>query len=83
VIALDEQLDGRVQRALQGHPHLTNGNLQSESSDGRVTLRGVVTTYYQKQIAQELLRSVEGVREVVNHLEVTWKKPRQRTAVSA
>ncbi len=83
MIALDEQLDGRVQRALQRHPNLTNGNLQSETNDGRVTLRGVVSTYYQKQIAQELLRSVEGVTEIVNQLEVTWKKPRQRTAASA
>lgn len=83
VIALDEQLDGRVQRALQRHPSLTNGKLQCETNDGRVTLRGVVSTYYQKQIAQELLRGVEGVREVVNHLEVNWKKPRRRTAVGA
>lgn len=83
MIALDEQLDGRVRRALQGHPHLTNGNLKCEATDGRVTLKGVVSTYYQKQIAQELLRSVDGVREVVNQLEVTWKQPRQRTAVSA
>lgn len=83
MIALDEQLDGRVQRALRRHPNLTNGQLECETNDGRVTLRGVVTTYYQKQIAQELLRGVEGVREVVNQLEVTWKKPRQRTAASA
>lgn len=83
MIAFDEQLDGRVQRALQCHPNLVNGQLQSETSDGRVTLRGVVSTYYQKQIAQELMRSIEGVREVVNHLEVTWKQPRRRTAASA
>jgi osmotically-inducible protein OsmY len=83
VIACDEQLEGRVQRALQCHPNLTNGRLTSETNDGRVTLRGVVTTYYQKQIAQELMRSIEGVREVVNHLEVTWKQPRHRSAASA
>lgn len=83
MIALDEQLDGRVRRVLLGHPNLTNGKLRCESNDGRVTLKGVVSTYYQKQIAQELLRSVEGVREIVNQLEVNWKQPHQRTAVSA
>lgn len=83
MIALDEQLEGRVQHALRCHPHLTNGHLSSETSDGRVTLRGVVSTYYQKQIAQELMRSIEGVREVVNHLEVTWKQPPRRSAASA
>ncbi len=83
MIAPDDQLDGRVRRALRKHPNLTNGQLDCETNDGRVTLRGVVSTYYQKQIAQELLRSVEGVREVVNHLEVTWKGPRQRTMMTA
>jgi osmotically-inducible protein OsmY len=36
-----------------------------------VTLRGVVRTYFQKQMAQEVVRRVDGVDEICNELEVT------------
>ena len=35
-------------------------------------LRGVVNSYYQKQMAQEAIRRVEGVQSIENHLEVDW-----------
>ena len=38
----------------------------------KVTLRGVVGTYYQKQMAQEVLRHVDGVFQITNELEVNW-----------
>ena len=43
-----------------------------ETDAGRVTLRGVVNTYFQKQMAQESLRHVDGVHEIANELEVCW-----------
>ena len=36
-----------------------------------MTLRGVVQSYFQKQMAQEALRHVDGVHEILNELEVT------------
>ena len=65
-------LDDRVLTALAGNPHVADRKLRFETSQGRVTLRGVVGTYYQKQMAQEAVRHVEGVDEIANELEVCW-----------
>jgi len=35
-----------------------------------VVLRGVVGTYFQKQMAQEAVRCVDGVDEIANKLQV-------------
>jgi len=65
-------LDDRILNALEQNPYLTHRNLRFETQQGRVTLRGVVGTYFQKQMAQESLRHVEGVAEIANELEVAW-----------
>jgi len=65
-------LDDRVTVALEGNPYVAGRNLRFESSEGRVTLRGVVGSYFQKQMAQEAVRRVEGVDEIANELEVAW-----------
>jgi len=69
---LDTPLHDRVCTALEGNPHVGRRNLRFEASQGRVTLRGVVGTYYQKQMAQEAIRHVDGVDEISNELEVSW-----------
>lgn len=73
MIEVDVQLDDRVLTALERNPHLPGRNLRCETEAGRVTLRGVVGSYYQKQMAQELLRTIEGVRAIDNQLEVNWR----------
>ena len=65
-------LDLRVRNALVESPYLQRRNLRFESSEGCVVLRGTVNSYFQKQMAQEALRRVEGVGEIQNHLEVSW-----------
>ena len=69
---IDIPLDHRVHSALEQNPHVARRNLRFETEQGRVTLRGIVGTYYQKQIAQEVVRRVEGVEEIANELEVCW-----------
>lgn len=69
---IDIPLDDRVFTALEQNPHTARRNLRFETNQGRVTLRGVVGTYFQKQMAQEAVRYVEGVAEVSNELEVSW-----------
>lgn len=64
-------LSEQVVSALQGNPYLARRNLRFEASEGRVTLRGVVRSYFQKQMAQEALRELEGIEEIYNELEVT------------
>jgi osmotically-inducible protein OsmY len=63
-------LNDRVSTALERNPYLANRKLRFETQQGRVTLRGVVNTYFQKQMAQESLRHIEGVAEIANELEV-------------
>jgi len=67
------KLDDRVQTALLQHANVPQRNLRFESSDGRVTLHGTVHSYYQKQMAQEALRRLEGVQTIDNQIEVSWK----------
>jgi osmotically-inducible protein OsmY len=69
---IEMPLDDRVLTALERSPYVARRNLRFETSAGRVTLRGVVNTYFQKQMAQEALRYVDGVDEIANELEVCW-----------
>jgi len=72
MIAQDPPLDDRVMIALQRNPYVAGRNLRFEAAEGRVTLRGVVASYFQKQMAQEAVRKVDGVDEIANELEVAW-----------
>ncbi len=65
-------LDNRVLTALEQNPYFSSRNLRFETNEGRVVLRGVVGTYFQKQMAQEALRKIEGVDSIENELEVAW-----------
>lgn len=65
-------LADRVDVAIQTNPYLQGRKLRFETSGSRVTLHGQVNTYFQKQMAQELLKHVEGVDEIENGLEVMW-----------
>lgn len=63
-------LEDRVLTALERNPHVARRNLRFETCEGRVTLRGVVGSFFQKQMAQEALRHIDGVHEIANELEV-------------
>ncbi len=67
-------LDDKVLNALERSPYVPRKTLRFETAEGRVTLRGVVCSYFQKQMAQEALRRVEGVHEILNELEVAGNK---------
>jgi osmotically-inducible protein OsmY len=65
-------LADRVREALILNPHVKSRDLRFETAEGCVTLRGTVGTYYQKQLAQEALRRVDGIERIDNELEVSW-----------
>lgn len=69
---LDRPLEDRVLTALEQNPYVARRNLRFEAAEGRVILRGRVGSYFQKQMAQEALREVEGIDEIANELEVCW-----------
>lgn len=63
-------LEGRIESAISRAPHLVDKLVRIEMHAGHVVLRGVVRSYYQKQMAQETVRTVDGVAQVENQLEV-------------
>lgn len=69
---VDMQLADRAHRALRQNPHLPHARLRLHAQQGRITLEGVVRSFYQKQMAQESLRNLEGVSAIENQLEVEW-----------
>lgn len=65
-----EELSQRIHLTLSLDPHVGNRQVNFELINRDVLLTGTVRSYYQKQMAQESLRRVEGIGRVVNQLEV-------------
>ncbi len=63
----------QIQGALNNSPHVSSRKVQIEATDGRVRLEGTVTTFFQKQMAQELVRRLDGVERIDNLLQVNWQ----------
>jgi osmotically-inducible protein OsmY len=63
-------LHDRIDSAIHDNPHLSGHTLQVEMRPGRIILRGVVRSYYQKQVAQEVIRQIDGVQRIENRLQV-------------
>lgn len=59
-----------VEVALTRSSALAGRNLRFEVHEDGVVLRGIVRSYYHKQLAQESLRTVSGVSRITNELEV-------------
>ena len=72
----DATLEERIGFAADDSPYLTGSNISIEPSTHRVVVRGVVSTYYEKQMAQETLLRIDGVESVENHLEVLRRRCR-------
>ncbi len=68
--ASGDELAERIKRAILLNPYLPKRRVRVETHAGRVVLKGVVHSYFQKQMAQEVLRKIEGVEEISNELEV-------------
>jgi len=69
---LTPQLFQRIRDALSTNPHVPSHKVRVEAADGRVVLKGQVSTFFQKQMAQEAIRRVDGVELIDNLLEVNW-----------
>jgi osmotically-inducible protein OsmY len=72
-----QALADRVRKALVVHPHLRRTLVDCEAAQGCVTLKGRVDSFFQKQMAQEALRHLEGVAKIDNQLEVAWPEPEE------
>jgi osmotically-inducible protein OsmY len=52
--------------------HLNSRRMHIRNDAGHVTIQGSVQSFYEKQMAQEALRGIDGVQSIENELEVTW-----------
>ncbi len=62
----------QVQSALNRNPYFPTRKLRVEAADGHVRIEGTVGSFFQKQMAQEVVRRLDGVERVVNQLQVSW-----------
>ena len=68
----EQRLQERIQEALSSSPYLPGKRVFCRTDRGQVTLSGKVSTYFQKQMAQESVRRLDGVQGIENLLEVRW-----------
>ena len=62
----------RVHRALRSSPYISESQVHFAAKRGEITLHGNVNTFFQKQMAQETIRRIDGVQQIENLLEVNW-----------
>jgi osmotically-inducible protein OsmY len=75
----DRELQEQVLSALEWEPGVDAAHIGVSVDAGVVTLQGVVTTYFQKIVAERTARRVYGVRAIANDLAV---KPTSSTSRS-
>jgi osmotically-inducible protein OsmY len=69
---LQSPLFDRIHAALSTSPYVPGREVRVEAADGRVVLKGNVRSFFQKQMAQEAIRRIDGVEAIDNLLEVNW-----------
>ncbi len=66
----DDSIYDNVRRKLASDPVVKGGALEVDVQQGVVTLKGAVELEKQKTRAEKIAKKVDGVRKVVNQLEV-------------
>jgi osmotically-inducible protein OsmY len=61
-----------VHRALHQSPYLAGNRVRVETGEGEVRLHGHVGSFFEKQMAQEVVRRLDGVERVENLIQVVW-----------
>jgi osmotically-inducible protein OsmY len=70
---LSTPLFDRIHEALITNPHVpSRRQVRVEAADGHVVLKGNVRSFFEKQMAQEAVRRIDGVAMIDNLLEVNW-----------
>lgn len=72
VAAPPNGLADQVHGALRRSPYISGGDVRIEAEEGVVRIEGAVRSFFHKQMAQEVIRRLDGVERIVNCLQVTW-----------
>jgi osmotically-inducible protein OsmY len=70
MISTDPPLDARIDFAIHNNPYLAGRRFQFKTDENGVTLEGQVGTYFQKQMAQEVILRLDGVTRIDNRVKV-------------
>jgi osmotically-inducible protein OsmY len=71
--ALSAPLFERIHESLTTNPYVpSRRQVRVEAADGHVVLKGSVRSFFEKQMAQEAVRRIDGVEMIDNLLEVNW-----------
>ena len=73
--ARDAWIDGKAEATLLFNTQISNFDINTHVKDGTVMLSGMVDNAMEKELAEELVMSVDGVEGVVNELKVRDSKP--------
>ena len=65
-------IEDQVHQAIEENPYCNSEQLQYEMHEGHVVLRGTVSSFFHKQMAQEALRRIAGVQHIDNRLAVSY-----------
>jgi len=65
------QIAEEAKDRLRNEPHLNRRDVSCECEEDVLRLRGELPTFYEKQVAQEAVKRVEGVAGVINDIRVT------------
>ena len=66
------QFNDQVISAVVHNPHVDLSTMHIETQGDNVTINGTAQTFFEKQMAQEAIRKIDGVNAIENLLEVTW-----------
>ena len=59
-----------AKRLLESSPYFALRNLSCRCEEGRLVIHGQLASFYEKQLAQEVVARVEGIVQIVNEIQV-------------
>ena len=67
---MDTHVTQTARHRLERSPYLSIRNVLCDFEDGALRLRGRLSSFYCKQLAQEAVVGIDGVLQIVNETEV-------------
>ncbi len=67
---MDQQLVSQVESRLKEEKQLNSWNIRVQSVQSQITLSGVVRTSQEKNLAEKITRTVDGVGEIYNQITI-------------
>jgi len=77
----DEQIRKDVKKALLNDPATESYEVGVAVKDGRVTLTGVVDSWQEKQLSEQVAKGVLGVKDVKNNIALNYKIKRDDSEI--